>query len=366
MDVITAFLNGAIIEDIFMETPKGFEGHGDPTKVVKLNKALYGLKQIPKVWYDRIDSWLVSQGLTKSDSDSNMYFSINALGKYTVILLHVNDLLITSDDILNIQQIQHALVRDFDMTDLRIASQYLGAEFSYHTSGIWIHQRAYIDRLLERFNMIDCHGAQIPMDPGCVLHKETGMELVDPEFYWLLVGSLIYITNTRLDISYRISLVSKFMDKPQHTHLQAARQILRYLKETRNFGLHFSSSGCEFLHFFSDIDWGRDVGTRRSTTGILHKLGDSCIDWTSKLQSTVSMSTIEAEYRTLAEAAKDIVYLRNHLSEFKLNTLQPTTILSDNQSCLKIAQNPVFHARTNISKSNIILFEKRSNREKYM
>jgi hypothetical protein len=140
MDVITAFLNGIVTENIYMETPAGFEGYGDKGKVVKLNKALYGLKQAPKVWYEHIDTWLTNQGLTRSFSDPNLYYSLNDKGQHTIILLYVDDLLITGDDEANIQLLQSALIEEFEMIDLGASKQYLGAEFQYHSDGIWVHQ----------------------------------------------------------------------------------------------------------------------------------------------------------------------------------------------------------------------------------
>lgn len=135
----------------------------------------------------------------------------------------------------------------------------------------------------------------------------------DPKLYRSLVGSLIYVTNTRPDICYAVSCVSGYMDNPQDAHSNAAKQILRYLKGTMDFALHLSSKGTPNLYSYADADWGRDMDTRRSTSGIIHRIGDSLIDWSSRLQPTVSLSTIEAEYRVLTDASKDVIYLRRLL-----------------------------------------------------
>ena len=255
-------------------------------------------------------------------------------------------MLITGDEKTKIQALQRALTDAFDMTDLGIVHEYLGVEFEYRTSGIWIHQRAYINKLLQKFQMQDCTTCTLPMDPGIKLQKDMQSNTFDPQLYRSLVGSLIYLTNTRPDICYAVSCLSRYMDLPQQTHWTAAKQILRYLKGTIEFALQFSAKEVTYLNSYADADWGRDLDTRRSTSGVLHRIGNSLIDWSSKLQPTVSLSTTEAEYRVLTDASKDVVHLRRLLHELGVDTTAPTRILSDNESCIKLVQNPVSHART--------------------
>jgi hypothetical protein len=143
--------------------------------------------------------------------------------------------------------------------------------------------------------MQTCKGSHLPMDPSCQLKHHIGTPLIDPQLYCSLVGSLMYVTNTRPDISHVVSTVSYYMDNPKEAHLQATKQILCYLGFTKTFGFHFSSHGQQTLYTFADADWGRDLETRCSTTSLLHKFGNSYMDWTYKLQPTVSLSTIEAK-----------------------------------------------------------------------
>jgi hypothetical protein len=184
------------------------------------------------------------------------------------------------------------------------------------------------------------------MHPKTVLQKQTGTSKVDPQLYRAVVGSLIYMTNTRPDICHVVSIVSRYMDSPELAHFQAAKQILRYLKGTINYGLLFSSEEDPHLHTFADANWGRDLDTRRSTSGILHKIGNSSISWTSKLQPVVSLSTAEAEYIVLSDATKDIIHLRRLLSELGEKISGPTQLLSDNQSCIKLVRNRVQYSKT--------------------
>ena len=194
--------------------------------------------------------------------------------------------------------------------------------------------------------MQQCNSAQLPVDPKNLLCKNIGSPSVNPHNYRSLVGSLLYATNTCPDICFDVSSLSRYMDNPQQNHLQAAKHVLRYLQGTKHYGLLFPKNNTNILNRFVDADWGRDLDTWRSTSGILHKIGNSSIAWTSKLQPTVSLSTTEAEYMVLSEAAKDIVYLRRLFIELGKPTDKPTTISSDNQSCLKLVSNPVLHNRT--------------------
>jgi hypothetical protein len=198
-------------------------------------------------------------------------------GKTTVILLYVDDLLITGDDDYEISRLQAALANEFEMTDLGTAQNYLGAEFEYHSSGIFVHQKSYIKRMLEKYGLGKCNPCRLPMHPSTVLTKNMGTAKVDSLLYRSIVGSLIYVCNTRLDICFAVSIVSRFMESSEQAHFNATKQILRYLSSTLNYGLQFSSKENQELHTYSDADWGRDLDTRRSTSGILHKVGDLCI-----------------------------------------------------------------------------------------
>lgn len=182
------------------------------------------------------------------------------------------------------------------------------------------------------------------MDPN----KDMGTDTFDPHLYRSLVGSLIYASNSWSDICFTISCISRYMDNPEDAHWKAAKYILRYLKGMMDYGLHHSHENVVTLHAYAnaDVDWDRDLDTRRSTSGIIHKIGDSPVHWSSKLQPTVSLSTTKVEYRVLTDTSKDVLYLRRLIAEFGIDVTNPTPILSDNQSCIKLVGNPVLLART--------------------
>ena len=217
MDVITAFLNGDINEDIFMEIPDGFPGASNPTLVCKINRALYGLKQAPKAWYDRINSWLHNLGLTRSTSDPNLYYR-RCQGKLT-ILLYIDDLLIISNDEPAITDLKAKLHQTFEMTDLGAAHTYLGVKIHRQPSGIFLSQYSYITNLFTKFHLFGCNSTRLPIDPKTQLHRCMGTPKIDLAQYRSLVGSLIYLSHTRPDISYAVSQVACYMQDPEVAHL---------------------------------------------------------------------------------------------------------------------------------------------------
>ena len=184
------------------------------------------------------------------------------------------------------------------------------------------------------------------MDPKTQLQQHTGTPKTDPLIYRSLVGSLIYLSHTRPDISYAVSCVARYMQDPEAAHYQAAKKILRYLSGTADYGIMLSFEGDNLFHSYADADWGRDLDSRRSVSGTLHRIGNSSIAWSSKLQPTVSLSSTKAEYRVLTDAAKDIIHFRRLFNELGLDINRPTTLYSDNQSCIKLVENPVLHTIT--------------------
>jgi len=153
-------------------------------------------------------------------------------------LVYVDDL-ITSNDFANISSLKQALRRQFEMTDIATTTNYLGTEIENHNSGLFIHQCSYILQLFKHFGMKDCNSAKLPMDTKQQLCKDIGISPTDQHTYRSLVGSLLYATNTRPNISYVVSCVSHYMDQPQQAHYQAAKHILRYLKGTMNYAIFF-------------------------------------------------------------------------------------------------------------------------------
>lgn len=184
------------------------------------------------------------------------------------------------------------------------------------------------------------------MEPNAKICTHEGKELEDSTMYRQLVGSLIYLTLTRPNISYGVAVMSRYMPNPKKPHLEAIRRIRRYVKSTIGYDTMYKKSEGSNLVGYCDADYGGDHDTRRSTTGYAFMIGSGAVSWCSKRQPTVSLSTTEAEYRAAAMAAQESTWLAQLLKDLHQPSDYATLLCCDNQSAIHLAENPIFHART--------------------
>lgn len=293
-------------------------------------------------------------------------------GEIALLLLFVDDLLITGNASSKIDEVKAQLSHKYKMKDLGKVTRYVGIDFVDTNNGMFIHQFAYCQSLLKDFDMQDCKGAAIPLPEGLDVSGATSSPEVEITHYCQLVGKLIYLTNTRPDLAYAVGILSRFMSAPQQNHLDAARHVLRYIKSTSDFGLFYPRSTTLSLTGYTDFDHAACKDTRRSIGAYLFQFAGGTVTWSSKRQSTISQSTTEAEYRALSEGAREAVFLKRLLQELNVTTdaqvtlncqnqevlsnvseaEKPTlhdsqlTLHCDNQGAINLAKNPIFHART--------------------
>uniref|UniRef100_A0A2N9HX12 Reverse transcriptase Ty1/copia-type domain-containing protein n=1 Tax=Fagus sylvatica TaxID=28930 RepID=A0A2N9HX12_FAGSY len=239
-----------------------------------------------------------------------------------------------------------SLVSTFKMKDLGPLSSFLGLEVSLSSDDYYLTQVKYTSDFISRAGITDSKIVDTPVEYNNRLNTHDGEPLPDATLYRQPVGSLVYLTITRPDISYAIHIVSQFMAAPRSLHYAAVLQILRYLKGTLFHGLHFSSQSSLTLQAYSDADWAGDPTDRRSTTGYCFLLGNSLISWRSKKQSVVACSSTEAEYRALADTTTELLWLRWLLQDLGIDCSTTVPIHCDNRSAIQIAHNDVFHERT--------------------
>lgn len=343
MDVKNAFLHGHLKELVYMKPPPGYTS--DPSIVCRLRKSLYGLKQAPRAWFERFREVILAADFTQSEQDYSLFIkSYNH--KKTFLLVYVDDILITGDDAQGIQNLKLLLNQSFQMKDLGPLTYFLGLEVSHSPDGYMVTQHKYTKDLIALAGLTDNKHVDTPLEINVKYSKDDSDDLHDPTLYRQLVGSLIYLTITRPDISYSVQVVSQFVAAPKKIHLTAVHRIIRYIRGTRHRGLFFPSSSSLHLHAFADADWAGCPDTRRSTTGWCMFLGNSLISWKCKKQPTVSKSSTEAEYRAMSSACSEILWLRRLLTELDHPCPGPTPLYADNISAIRIASNPVYHERT--------------------
>jgi histone deacetylase 1/2 len=347
LDVNNAFLNGILDEEVYMTQPPGFEDH-DSTLVCKLNKALYGLKQAPRQWFERLQNALLHLGFHSSKCDPSL-FIYTSQGNTVYLLVYVDDIIITSSNTTLLQSLIQKLNKEFSLKHLGSLDYFLGIEVNHLPSGsLLLTQSKYIRDLLNRTNMLESSPVTSPMQSTCKLSKDGSAALSDPFTYRSVVGALQYATLTRPEISFAVNKVCQFMSRPLEVHWVAVKRILRYLKGTINRGLLLSPASTTqlpSLKAFCDADWASDPDDRRSTSGAGIYFGPNLISWWSRKQPVVARSSTEAEYRSLAHATAELLWVQTLLTELNVSFAAPV-IYCDNLSAVSLAHNPILHART--------------------
>ena len=352
MDVVTAFLNGDLDENIYMEVPAGFKDPNRPNLVCKLQKALYGLKQAPRQWYAKINSFLVDNlQFTSSPYEPCLYFK-HSDDCITLIVLYVDDLLIAGNDRSIVDHVKDEFKDQFKMKDLGVASEFLGIQIYRDRPNrtLRITQSSYIDKILDRFHMADSNPVCTPMEISSskILSTDSDLqELAQGVPYRQAIGSLMYLMiGTRPDIGYAIGKLSQYCEKPLKSHWSSIKRVLRYIKGTRNVGIKYDGNKSMKPLGYCDSDWAGCLETRKSTEGILFLLAGGAVYWSSKKQSIIATSSCEAEYIASCSAAKTAIWLNNMLGGILGNSApKPITVHVDNQGSIGMAYNESINAR---------------------
>ncbi|CAB3996098.1 Retrovirus-related Pol poly from transposon TNT 1-94 [Paramuricea clavata] len=293
MDVKTAYLNGAIDCEIFIDQPEGYErvGQNGERLVCKLNKSLYGLKQSGRNW-NMLHDYLMKESFTQSLADPCVYIRNGGTNECTIIIIWVDDLIISASHEILLQSVKDSLSSKFRMKDLGVLSWFLGTEFKCSESAIEMSQKQYIEKLLLRFGMAECKPKVTPTVLGLDKVVDTkSPELKDPTLYRAIVGSLIYVMT----------------------------------------------------------DWGGDVCDRHSISGYGFQLLDEgpLVSWRSRKQLTVALSTCEAEYMALTDAVQEAKFLKQLCVDLHIVQVSYSVLVNgDNQGAINLAKNPMYHKRS--------------------
>lgn len=340
-DIKTAFLYGDLDENIHMDYPDGFDNPGN--KVCKLIKSLYGLKQAPRQWNKKFHQFLSKFKLNQSPNDKCLYFNQD---RSLILTIYVDDGLVASNNRQILEPLIKFLKDNFEVKVMECEA-YLGFHINRDRKKrrLKIQQQLYIDKVLDRFKMIDCKAQSTPEEVGTP-KEDNSQPLTDEYPYKELVGSLLYlVTCTRPDIAHAVSVASR-TSKPTQMHWNMLKRILRYLKGSRNIGIEYKWSAQPQLTGYSDADYANDTETRRSTTGYCILYGQGPIAWKCQRQPIVTLSTTEAEYVSGCELVKDLIPIREILIELKAITDEPSIVKIDNLSTVKIAKNDSGQHRT--------------------
>ncbi|RVW29463.1 Retrovirus-related Pol polyprotein from transposon RE1 [Vitis vinifera] len=330
LDIKNAFLHGDLAEEVYMEQPPGFVAQGE-------------------------------SGLVCSRPFS--FYHHNSLGQCIYLVVYVDDIVITGSDQDGIQKLKQHLFTHFQTKDLGKLKYFLGIEIAQSSSGVVLSQRKYALDILEETGMLDCKPVDTPMDPNVKLVPGQGEPLGDPGRYRRLVGKLNYLTITRPDISFPVSVVSQFLQSPCDSHWDAVIRILRYIKSTPGQGVLYENRGHTQVVGYTDADWAGSPTDRRSTSGYCVFIGGNLISWKSKKQDVVARSSAEAEYRAMALATCELIWLRHLLQELRFGKDEQMKLIVITRPHYILHPIQSFMKGPSILKLTVISLERRSHQD---
>ena len=346
MDVKTAFLNGELSEEVYMEQPEGFVAPGNEHKACRLVKSLYGLKQAPKEWHAKFDTTILKFSFRYNSADRCLYSKTTSAYK-VLVCLYVDDMLIVSTDMVGVTETKDYLSSVFKMKDLGEVDTILGIKIQRHSGGFSLNQTHYIEKVLAKFSHLEIKEVRTPFDVGFKLKENNGRAVAQLE-YASAIGSIMYAMHcTRPDISFAVSKLSRYTSNPSRDHWKAIERVLGYLKHTSSFGLCYNPFP-SVVEGFSDASWITNVGDNKSTSGWIFTLAGGAVSWASKKQTCISHSTMESEFIALAQTAKEAEWIRDMLLDIPLwpNPMPPVSLYCDSEASLKEAYKGTYNGKS--------------------
>jgi hypothetical protein len=353
MDVKSAFLNGVLEEEIYMEQPPGFITVGSESKVCRLKKSIYGLKQAPRAWNSTFHEALTEQGLKRTYADAGIYVRPQHGGMGSLILiLYVDDVTILGSSLEEVDALKAALSNRFEMTDMGEIESYLGIRIHRDRPNkrIEIDQSRYLRGVLARFGMSDANPNPTPLPSGADVHLvkfDEQASVAETKLYQSIIGSLLYIQiGTRPDISFAVSRLAQYASNPSPQHLRLAKYVLAYLKGTENTKLVYDGVEGDGLYGYSDSSLADQTDDYHSTSGYVYILAGGAISWSARKQRTIAQNTTEAEYMAMSEAANQAAWYHSYLEELGYSVKDPIPMHCDNKGAVDLALNPVTGRRS--------------------
>ena len=353
MDVKSAFLNGELDEEIYMEQPQGFVTTGSEHLVCRLRKAIYGLKQASRAWNLQLHGVLTGLGYKRTYADAGIYVKSQREGDDPLfVIVYVDDITILGRDLEAIKLLKSDLSERFEMTDLGEMTSYLGIRVTRDRSlkRLEIDQSGYLTDVLERFGMSNATSHNTPLPAGADEHlvKFDGeASTSEIKHFQSLIGSLLYLQiGTRPDISFAVSRLAQYSANPSPQHLRLAVYVLSYLVGTVDKKLVYDGADGDGLHGYSDSSLADQTDDRHSTSGYVFLLANGAISWSARKQKTVAQNTTEAEYMAMADAANQAAWYRSFLTELGYSVDDPIPLHGDNKGAIDLALNPVTGRRS--------------------
>lgn len=343
VDIVGAFLNGDIDHTIHVRPPQG--STIPDGQVLRLRRSLYGLKQSPHLFNKALNQWLVEQGFQPTKADSCIYV-LRQKELFMMISLHVDDQAIASTSRPALDDFKQRLNKRFECKDGGELSFFL--QISIHRDRanrkLQLSQRHYVDKILVRFDMSDAAPAKTQFPSNFTPRAATPEEWEAAKHldYPAMAGSILYLaTISRPDIAYSASVLCRYISKWSTQHYRAGKHLLRYIRATADLSLTFDGgAGHRGLIGYADASHGGCQDTHRSTTGYLFEAYGGIVAWKSRRQACTTISTAHAETLASTDAARQVEWLRQLLSDMGYPQTGPTPIYNDNQAAITLSKHP--------------------------
>jgi hypothetical protein len=290
---------------------------------------------------------LLQLGFRASKADTSLF--IFHQGSIQIFLLiYIDDIIVVSSSQYVIDKLLQQLWADFALKHLGPLSYFLGIEVVKCSDGLLLTQQKYAFDILRCAGMHNCMPTRTPLvvDEKLSLTDGDPLSSDDATSYRSLVGALQYLTLTRPDISYSVNKVCQFLHAPTTLHLSVVKRILCYVHGTLGPGIHIRPSQSLLLSAFSDADWDGNADDRRSIRGFAIFLGPDLITWNACKQATVSRSSTEVEYKALANATAEVIWIQSVLADLSIRLNHVLCLWCDNMGVTYMTVNPHFHGRT--------------------
>ena len=281
MDVKCAFLNEYLNEEVFVEQPKGFEDPHFSDHVLRLKKALYGLKQASGARYDRLANYLLDRGFKRGYANRTLFVK-NDEDYLLVAQVYVDDIVFGATIDAWAIEFSKEMKKEFEMSMVGKLIFFLGLQFKQKKEGIFISQEKYARNIVKKFVLDSKKHVFTPMSSSIKLNVDSSGVEMSSTLYRIIIGSLLYLTASRPDITFNVNVYARYQAAPKESHLTAVKRIIRYINGTLDYGLWYLKDFNACLAGYLDADWARSVDDRKSTSGGCFYLGNNLVSWMSK------------------------------------------------------------------------------------
>ncbi|KAK2428549.1 putative mitochondrial protein [Trifolium repens] len=293
---------------------------------------------------ERLTQFLEEQGYRKGGSDKTLFVK-EEKGKFIIAQIYVDDIVFGGMSNTMVQHFVRKMQSEFEMSLVGELTYFLGLQIKQMEDTIFISQSKYARNIIKKFGMDNAAHKRTPAPTHLKLTKDEKGISVDQSLYRSMIGSLLYLTASRPDITYAVGVCARYQADPKVSHLTQVKKILKYVNGTSDYGIMYSHCENSTLYGYCDADWAGSADDRKSTSGGCFFLGTNLISWFSKKQNCVALSTAEAEYVAVGSSCSQLVWMKQMLKEYDVEQ-DALTLYCDNMSAINISKNPVQHSKT--------------------